>query len=346
MTNNASNNEYVLPADPDSFTYVNGRVYLRSPEEIERKKLRREGNTIGLMMLLYFFFTVNLADIIYACIDIFSSAMGHFGVSNLAHQLIILGCYAVSIAVPAFIYKFCAGVPFRFAFPARAPKPSVLFPAVFITLGLAMCGNMLAVFLNQLIIPLGAYYPAPALELPQTAAETVVYIITTVVLPPFLEEFFFRGVIMQSVRRFGDSLALLSSALLFALAHIDVPAMPFAFILGLCIGYFVMRTGSLWTGIILHFINNLVSVIFNFTTAGLPYEQSTLAFYAMACAFIILGLTAFAVFCFTQKKPFALMPSKLKLDGRASFKELTGAPCAMIFMCISMFTMLMQVQYV
>ena len=64
---------------------------------------------------------------------------------------------------------------------------------------------------------------------------------------------------MQGLRCFGDGVALLVSAIFFALAHFNAMQAANAFLMGLIIGYFVLRTGSLWTGIILHFIINLLS---------------------------------------------------------------------------------------
>ena len=80
----------------------------------------------------------------------------------------------------------------------------------------------------------------------------ILYIINGVVLPAFIEEIVFRGAIMQSLRRFGDGFALLVSSVLFAVVHGNFVQAPYAFLMGLVIGYFVLRTGSLWAGIFIH----------------------------------------------------------------------------------------------
>ena len=51
-------------------------------------------------------------------------------------------------------------------------------------------------------------------------------------------------------------LAIVVSALLFALAHLNPAQMPHAFLIGLLLGWLFMRTGSILPGIIFHWANN------------------------------------------------------------------------------------------
>ena len=55
--------------------------------------------------------------------------------------------------------------------------------------------------------------------------------------------------------------AFFLSALLFALAHLSLISGCNAFVMGLIIGYFVIKTGSLWTGILMHFFINTVGFL-------------------------------------------------------------------------------------
>ena len=94
-----------------------------------------------------------------------------------------------------------------------------------------------------------------------TASVILPYIVKTAVLPALIEEFAMRGVVMQSLRKYGDWFAIIMSSLVFALLHGNMVQIPFAFIAGIAIGYAVTVTGSMWTGILIHFLNNLASII-------------------------------------------------------------------------------------
>jgi len=87
------------------------------------------------------------------------------------------------------------------------------------------------------------------------------------VLGPFAEELLFRGAVLPSLLNWDRIsgkpwLAIVFSAALFCLAHLNPAQMPFAFMLGLLLGWLYYRTGSLLPGLVIHVINNsLICVV-------------------------------------------------------------------------------------
>ena len=76
------------------------------------------------------------------------------------------------------------------------------------------------------------------------------------VTPALCEELFFRGLVLSGLRRLGLWPALLGCALLFGLAHSSVYRLIPTFFIGLLLSWLVWRTGSIWTGIVAHALNN------------------------------------------------------------------------------------------
>jgi len=76
------------------------------------------------------------------------------------------------------------------------------------------------------------------------------------VTPALCEELFFRGLVLSGLRRLGLWPALLGCALLFGLAHSSVYRLIPTFFIGLMLSWLVWRTGSIWTGILAHALNN------------------------------------------------------------------------------------------
>ena len=81
------------------------------------------------------------------------------------------------------------------------------------------------------------------------------------VIGPFAEELLFRGAVLPSLLKWDRIsgkpwLAIVISAALFSLAHMNPAQMPFAFLLGLLLGWLYYRTGSLLPGLVIHVINN------------------------------------------------------------------------------------------
>ena len=76
------------------------------------------------------------------------------------------------------------------------------------------------------------------------------------ITPALCEELFFRGLILSGLRRLGLWPALVTCALLFGLAHSSVYRLLPTFFIGLLLSWLVWRTGSIWTGIVAHALNN------------------------------------------------------------------------------------------
>lgn len=83
-----------------------------------------------------------------------------------------------------------------------------------------------------------------------------------VIVAPVIEELIFRGVIMHGfMRNYPKIPAILFSALLFALFHLNPWQFPATFVLGLLLGWLMVRTHSVIACILAHAINNLVVLL-------------------------------------------------------------------------------------
>ena len=80
--------------------------------------------------------------------------------------------------------------------------------------------------------------------------------------PALVEEFVFRGVIFKALRAYGFAFAAVSSAVLFGVAHANVPQAVSAMVLGFFLAYITEITGDLKTVVLLHSFNNTVSFLF------------------------------------------------------------------------------------
>ncbi|MHC1560259.1 CPBP family intramembrane glutamic endopeptidase [Actinomycetospora sp. C-140] len=76
------------------------------------------------------------------------------------------------------------------------------------------------------------------------------------VLVPVGEELLFRGVVTTALGRYGAGVAVLASALVFALAHGVSIVLPAAFVLGVVNALLLRRSGSVWPGVLAHGVNN------------------------------------------------------------------------------------------
>ena len=81
---------------------------------------------------------------------------------------------------------------------------------------------------------------------------------------PLVEEVVFRGAVLRSLlddSRIRPLWAVVISALLFALIHLNPAQMPHAFLLGLLLGWVYYRTGSILPGVAVHWANNTCAYV-------------------------------------------------------------------------------------
>lgn len=131
------------------------------------------------------------------------------------------------------------------------------------------------------------------------SAGTIIFaIICLGILPAFVEEFIFRGVILQGLRKYGNWFAIIMSALLFMLIHGNIQQTIYQFAFGVLAGYLVIKTGSLWVSIIIHTINNTFIIALSSiqTCMGVESVATKIDVFYVVQAILYLALLALVVY--------------------------------------------------
>ncbi|MGM9625845.1 MAG: lysostaphin resistance A-like protein [Eubacteriales bacterium] len=170
---------------------------------------------------------------------------------------------------------------FRPYIPFRASMPEHAISAIFMTVAVlyvfgAVTGVISDIF-ESLGLPL-AYYDT---YLPDTPLRIFLYFLSSVILPAFVEEMIFRGYILHMLLPYGKTFAILTSAVLFGVMHLYLPQLLYASVAGILIGYFVVRSESLWIGILIHAVNNLFAFLFDMAYVFMSDEG-----YAVFCVIL------------------------------------------------------------
>ncbi len=96
----------------------------------------------------------------------------------------------------------------------------------------------------------------------------IVSLITTAVLPGFCEEVAHRGLLLNGFRELGMKKAILLSALLFGLMHLNIEQFFYATLIGALLGFLTISTNSIFPAMIVHFMNNAISVYLEFASVN------------------------------------------------------------------------------
>lgn len=114
-------------------------------------------------------------------------------------------------------------------------------------------------------------------------------------LAPVAEEILFRGVIQRSLMPYGKKFAILASAVLFGAFHGNLVQSPFAFFVGLILGYVAAEYSILWA-MVLHMFNNLaISDFMTRITSLLPMGLGDLVSWLVIVGMSIAGAVVLIV---------------------------------------------------
>lgn len=151
----------------------------------------------------------------------------------------------------------------------------------------------------------------------------VLNIISTAIVPAFAEEFAFRGIVMGSLRKFGDTTAVIGSAILFGAMHQNISQIPFAFILGLIFAYVDCKFNSILPSIAIHFLNNLYAVSMSILRdANIVSDYAaTIISYSLIIFFCIAGFVSYIVLAKNNKNFFKMADKKDGIVSELSLKE-------------------------
>jgi sodium transport system permease protein len=176
------------------------------------------------------------------------------------------------LLVPGLVYALVARKDLRATFALRAAPPRAFAAGLLIMLGAIPIGWLIA-WAQGFFIEIPAEY-LRAMEQLVTAGEPsrlLWLLLVVAVTPAICEELIFRGVLLQGLRSSGGmARAVIVSALVFGAFHLSfetaIRFLPTVF-LGLVLGYVVWRTRSIFTGMLMHLVNNATVVVLVSTPA-------------------------------------------------------------------------------
>jgi membrane protease YdiL (CAAX protease family) len=243
---------------------------------------------------------------------------------------------ALMLLIPMTIIRLWVDIPLWAAFPLRAPKAEILSPAILACLGASAVGSLSYGLISLLLDALfGVELGVPVYAAPVGAPSTVLYLVRIVLLPSVLEELFFRGVIMQSLRRFGDGFALVCSSVVFGLAHLNAAQGVSAFFIALAIGFFVLRTGSILTGVIIHFVNNALVVAAEFITRGMEPRALDMFNRLQFAIYVFLGFVGLVWLLVSHNgRTIGLAPSRWPLATGKKARVFFVSPASIAYFVI------------
>ncbi|MBE6823844.1 MAG: CPBP family intramembrane metalloprotease [Ruminococcaceae bacterium] len=312
--------------------------------EYKRYKLKKDTNKIGFLLVLYFVAT-SVVSFFALFAVIIPSILSGFDTSNSTNAAeAILEDSTFVLILSGFVSLVCFFfVSLLFCLMTKADlgkvlplqKTNIKMLYLICTFGLGIC--MVSNYVSELLLSIFEMFGIDAsinMEFKcEGVLDIVLYYITVAVIPALVEEFAFRGVVLNTFRKHSDKLAVLVSGITFGLMHGNFTQIPFATVVGLVLGYIAVKTNSLVPGIIIHFLNNALSVTMTLISEHTALSDFTINILNVALTLIVcaLGLISFIILAKKHKGFFVLKDKEDELQYKEKIKAVTSNAWIIIF---------------
>lgn len=260
----------------------------------QRKSLRKTSNRVGGGMLLFIVFTTVIAMVLMAM----TVTSGSSSLNLSTVMLYVINAIASLVGefiVAAIIMAMCK-TNINKAVKIKSVSIGDTVKYTLAAMGFVYVFNLLLSFMNINLSMLGFENKVSDYGSTSGTAENIIYFIAIAVVPPIIEEFLFRGAILGSLRKHGDALAIVVSAVMFGFAHSNFIQTPVTFLTGLVLAYLTVKTNSLIPAIIVHFVNNGSSVAFSLLSQlKLDEMVYSVIDFSLALVFVLSGLICTAM---------------------------------------------------
>lgn len=248
-------------------------------------------------LVCYFLIVVVFAIIrMLTAFDIFDRLGDSFNyIFNIVIQVIIL--FGMSVLLFSAIQKNKVKDTLRFF-----GYKKISFKAVLISIGIGIIVYFLNIFIASFfnaILSLFGYSSSTTTNYLDSYPFWLflVNILITAVLPGICEETAHRGLLLKGLSGFGEKKALIISALLFGLMHMNIDQFFYATLIGLLVGYLALICDSIYPAMIVHFMNNALSVFASYSAFNnLGFEKIIGGFNAALQTNFFLGFLLIVIF--------------------------------------------------
>ena len=311
-----------------------------------RKQIRRSFNPVGWSLVIYYII-MNITVAAVVMVDSLIQELQSVLSGNMPNVDTMLQSvsgnawgYLMAGAIGLVVLLCWKGTTFwreEIWAKGRPMTPLAFFGILAVFLGCQMVATIGSTILELILNRFGMSI-LRAMESASPEVDTLSLFLYMAIWAPFSEEILFRGLIQRLMMPYGKKFAIFGSALLFGLFHGNLVQTPYAFLVGLVLGYVASEYSIAWA-MLLHMINNmLLGDSLMRITAGMPESVVNMIILLLTGACAVAGIIILVM----NRWKIKLDIGSPKMDKRAVGCFLTnpGIIVMTVMMCVNMVLML------
>lgn len=317
--------------------------------KLEIKTARGTANRMGATLLVYYLIlnvAVTLVVLADACIYIFSGMAKGMELSLDGVLTYIMDAatsngwgYILAILAGCVVVLLWKGKDFFFREMFTREKKMTF--SVFVML---LCFFIVPQALLQLyatafewLLNRFGFSAMAALEMATITTDKLGMFLYRSILGPISEELLFRGVLLRLLRPRGKQAAIVISAIAFGLFHGNLIQIPFAFLVGLVLGYVTVEYSIVWA-MVLHIFNNFVLSDLMGRLAQVQPDAASLLMFAV----LLISVIAAVVLLIVEKDDVKAYFRQNRV-GSITWKGLLTSPVMWVFAVLMLLASLLTI---
>lgn len=216
-----------------------------------------------------------------------------------------------------------------------APKRKIALPFIMAACSYGLIISSLTGVFISIIESIGLKVPSNDLVYPTDPQGIIITVIAIVLMPSLVEEFAMRGVALGMLRRYGDGFAIICSSLVFGLMHASITQIPFAFLLGIVFAVAAIKTESIWTAVILHMLNNGISVGLEYAEIFLGSETAAIIGNLLFLVLVIISVVGTVLLLKRDSQVLKIEAAKTKSPEKKKILYFVLSPTIIVCIIVS-----------
>lgn len=341
------------PDNPNEIIYKDGvGIIAEDRTAAERRSLVYVHSVIMWAVVFYLVIELCFTSVLPPVLGMLGSPVGTDSITGLMYGndvMVIILMYigeTVKRLIPFMMVKKALNMPINIALPMKIYDREAFGLAVPAAL---MCFPLLSAFSGLFVKLLSIVGILPYNNIVphmNTQAGTAAAIFISVIYIPIISELLMRGMILHSLRQFGDAYAILISAIISTLCAHNLTQMCYVFISAVIIGHFALRTGSMVTAVIMRVIFKMGASAAWYAERFLSAEKNILFIGILFTVCITIGLISIFRFISSSRKEIGLMAIQTELTLKEKFLGALFCPPSLLFLSLSTALMIIMLNVV
>lgn len=314
-------------------------VYELFKKADEKKDIKKKATTIGVPSLI-----LMAIGSLWSSVFFFVASKLGFGYEealSFASTAVMGQVFQIILSILMFTVPFIAAVKIagynvgEIGYFGK-PREKTALPYFLFGVGFCAFANISIAYASAIFEGFGIEYEVDFGDEPRGFFGFLLTVIATAVVPALVEEFACRGIMIGLLKKYGEAFAVIATAILFGVMHGNFEQIPFAFLVGLVLGFVYVKTRSIWVCVGVHFINNFISVLFSYMPQNMDMGIQNVLYTVYLIAAMLVAVVGVVLISSKQGESFELEKSDTASSEKEKYKWFFTNVLIIIFIVLNL----------